>query len=98
MREDVLLVASESLPCKNKTCVTCPGRILWTPRELRVCVCECHDGGEAHPMVRRVMSELGKIGGRRGGAARAAALSPQERHDIAVRAARARWDRPRVGA
>jgi len=34
---------------------------------------------------------LGRLGGLKGGPARAAALSPERRHDIAVRAAHARW-------
>jgi hypothetical protein len=34
---------------------------------------------------------LGKLGGAKGGAARAAALSPRKRSQIAAKAARARW-------
>ena len=34
---------------------------------------------------------LGRLGGLKGGAARAAALSPKERREIAVKAARTRW-------
>jgi hypothetical protein len=34
---------------------------------------------------------LGKLGGKKGGAARAAALSPAKRKAIAKKAARARW-------
>jgi hypothetical protein len=36
---------------------------------------------------------LGKLGGAKGGAARAAALSPAKRKAIAKKAARARWGR-----
>jgi hypothetical protein len=36
---------------------------------------------------------LGKLGGAKGGAARAAALSPAKRRAIAKKAARARWKR-----
>ena len=36
---------------------------------------------------------LGKLGGAKGGAARAAALSPKKRSQIAKNAARARWSR-----
>jgi hypothetical protein len=36
---------------------------------------------------------LGRLGGLKGGPARAAALSPRRRRDIARAAARARWDR-----
>ncbi len=35
--------------------------------------------------------ELGRLGGKKGGAARAKALSPEKRSEIAKRAARARW-------
>ena len=34
---------------------------------------------------------LGRLGGLKGGRARAAALTPEERHTIACKAARARW-------
>ena len=34
---------------------------------------------------------LGKLGGAKGGAARAASLSPEERSEIASQAAKARW-------
>ena len=37
--------------------------------------------------------ELGRLGGLKGGAARAAALSPKKRSQIAARAARARWEK-----
>jgi hypothetical protein len=38
---------------------------------------------------------LGRLGGLRGGHARAAALSAKRRHDIARKAALARWRKPR---
>jgi hypothetical protein len=38
---------------------------------------------------------LGKLGGAKGGAARAAALSPRKRKAIAKKAARARWGIPK---
>jgi hypothetical protein len=38
-----------------------------------------------------VASELGRLGGLKGGAARAAALTPKKRREIEKRAARARW-------
>jgi hypothetical protein len=37
------------------------------------------------------MAVLGRVGGMKGGKARAEALSPEKRKDIAQRAARARW-------
>ncbi|MEW5930104.1 MAG: hypothetical protein AB1941_21825 [Gemmatimonadota bacterium] len=36
---------------------------------------------------------LGRLGGRKGGKARAEALSPEQRKEIASRAARARWEK-----
>ncbi|HVC24110.1 MAG TPA: hypothetical protein VNH82_11930 [Candidatus Dormibacteraeota bacterium] len=39
--------------------------------------------------------KLGRLGGLKGGKARAAKLSPAERSEIAARAARARWAVPR---
>lgn len=36
--------------------------------------------------------ELGRLGGKKGGKARAEKLSPEERKRIAVNAARSRWD------
>jgi hypothetical protein len=41
--------------------------------------------------IRRVMSLLGKLGGPKGGAARAANLSARRRKEIAQLAARKRW-------
>lgn len=37
--------------------------------------------------------ELGRLGGRKGGNARAAKLSPEQRRQIAQEAARARWQK-----
>jgi hypothetical protein len=36
---------------------------------------------------------LGKLGGKKGGKARAEKLSPERRREIAAKAARARWDK-----
>jgi hypothetical protein len=38
----------------------------------------------------------GRIGGQKGGPARAGKLSPERRSEIARAAARARWDRPSI--
>ena len=38
--------------------------------------------------------ELGRKGGLKGGKARAASMTPEERSEAAKRAARARWDKP----
>jgi len=37
---------------------------------------------------------LGRLGGLKGGAARAAALSPRKRSQIAAKAAKKRWNKP----
>ena len=42
--------------------------------------------------ISRVMAELGRRGGKIGGANRATALSPERRREIALKAARKRWD------
>jgi len=39
--------------------------------------------------------ELGRRGGLKGGKARAAKLTPEQRREMARRAARARWQKPR---
>jgi hypothetical protein len=39
--------------------------------------------------------ELGRLGGRKGGKARAAKLSPERRREIAEKAAEARWAKKR---
>lgn len=41
--------------------------------------------------------ELGRLGGLKGGKARKVALSPQLRREIALKAARARWGKPKTG-
>jgi hypothetical protein len=43
--------------------------------------------------IRRVMSALGKVGGKKGGLARAKSLSANRRAEIAKKAAAARWGR-----
>ena len=44
-------------------------------------------------LVSRVMAEMGRKGGLKGGKARAASLSPAERQKIAKKAAETRWKR-----
>ena len=39
--------------------------------------------------------ELGRLGGLKGGKARAAKLTPEQRKEIARKAAKARWDKKR---
>lgn len=43
--------------------------------------------------ISRVMSALGRKGGKIGGKKRAASLSPEKRREIALKAARSRWDK-----
>ncbi len=42
--------------------------------------------------ISRVMAELGRRGGKVGGVKRAASMSPSRRSEIALNAARARWE------
>lgn len=43
--------------------------------------------------VTQMASALGRIGGRKGGRARAAKLTPERRREIAKKAAKARWSK-----
>jgi len=47
--------------------------------------------GDADPPKRSSAAEYGRLGGLKGGPARAAKLSADERSEIARKAARARW-------
>lgn len=42
---------------------------------------------------REYFAAMGRIGGKKGGAARAKALSPERRREIAVQAVTARWSK-----
>lgn len=57
-------------------------------------VIEMHD---PPPKKNPAAVALGKLGGPKGGHARAAALSPERRKAIAQAAARKRWDKPQEG-
>jgi hypothetical protein len=46
---------------------------------------------EAPPAATSPMGEIGRIGGLKGGNARAAALTPEQRSEIAKKAAAKRW-------
>lgn len=48
---------------------------------------------EAGPPKNPAAVALGKLGGSKGGKARAASLTPAQRREIARRAARVRWDK-----
>ena len=43
--------------------------------------------------AREYLAKIGRIGGRKGGAARAATLTEEQRHQIASNAAKARWSK-----
>jgi hypothetical protein len=45
----------------------------------------------AEPQKNPAAVELGRLGGKKGGKARAAKLTPEQRKEIAKKAARARW-------
>ncbi len=47
--------------------------------------------GSANPGLSQAASEMGKVGGKRGGPARAESLSAAERSKIAKQAAEKRW-------
>lgn len=53
--------------------------------------------GKAPPVKNPAAVALGRLGGKKGGKARAAKLSPQERTEIARKAAEARWKRSGEG-
>lgn len=48
---------------------------------------------EPPPVKNAAAVELGKLGGKKGGAARALKLTPEQRSDIAKRAAQGRWSK-----
>lgn len=54
---------------------------------------EPNDPDDPEPKKNRAAAELGRRGGLKGGAARAARMSPEERADSARQAAAARWAR-----
>jgi hypothetical protein len=45
------------------------------------------------PEKKKAAQELGRLGGKKGGAARAAKLTPEQRSEIAKKAAASRWKR-----
>ena len=51
------------------------------------------DAGKPASVKNPAAVALGRLGGKKGGKARAAKLSPQERSEIARKAAEARWKR-----
>jgi hypothetical protein len=100
MREVVLEVRRRCLVCDAEVTVTerentdqiggpCPE--CQAPTERIQVLARHHRTVEANPYA----AALGRLGGLRGGPARAAALSRERRRDIARLAARRRWSRPR---
>ncbi|MEW5927905.1 MAG: hypothetical protein AB1941_10490 [Gemmatimonadota bacterium] len=55
------------------------------------------DSPKAPPEKNPAAVALGRLGGKKGGKARAEALSPEQRKEIAQRAARARWEKKEQG-
>jgi hypothetical protein len=53
-----------------------------------------HAAKPADPTKNPNAVALGRLGGLKGGAARAAALSPKKRSQISAKAAKARWSKP----
>ncbi len=49
---------------------------------------------EPPPVKNEAAVALGRLGGKKGGAARAAALTPEQRSEIAKKAAAKRWRKP----
>ena len=49
------------------------------------------DEGDDQPKKNPAAVALGRLGGKKGGKARAAKLTPEQRKEIARKAARARW-------
>lgn len=107
MSRERRLCAATSLECETGRHPKCAARTFSASEAiLRVCPCECHDQGEkrarraprltdvprpAADVISAWASGMGRLGGRKGGPARARALSPQRRSQIALKAARARW-------
>lgn len=46
------------------------------------------------PPKNKAAQELGRLGGKKGGKARAEALTPEQRSEIAKKAAQKRWNKP----
>ena len=68
---------------------TDPNRIAFLPVQKVIA------NGEAEPAKNPHAVALGRLGGAKGGKARAAKLSAKKRAEIARRAATVRWEKPR---
>jgi hypothetical protein len=58
-----------------------------------IAIGETRDETEMKPKKNPAAVALGRLGGSKGGRARANRLTPDERHEIAAKAARARWSK-----
>jgi hypothetical protein len=56
--------------------------------------CGAYMAKESKSKRKKRLNKTGRLGGLKGGPARAAALSPERRKEIATMAARARWPKP----
>ena len=52
------------------------------------------EGDQSDHVKNPAAQALGRLGGLKGGKARAAALTPEQRKETAIKAARARWEKP----
>jgi hypothetical protein len=71
-------------------------RMLKTTPEQRSASSAIGGKASAESKTADERSEFGRKGGLKGGAARAAKLSPEERSDIAKKAAAARWEKKKA--
>lgn len=94
---DPLLTASWSATCRSGDHAACTERFLaeMGPQPvLHVCPCACHlakPAGQLSTDLRAHFAAMGRRGGLKGGLARAASLTPEQRREIALKANRARW-------
>jgi hypothetical protein len=61
--------------------------------ELAASIVSRATSGPTAPEKNPAAVSLGRLGGLKGGKARAAKLSSKQRHDIAVKAAKSRWNK-----
>ena len=77
--------------------ILCPNKAPRDTNQLGKLIIDIATGQVPDPVEREknpAAVELGRRGGRVGGKARAAALSPEQRAEIAKKAAAARWKKP----
>ena len=65
-----------------------------TPEDINLLAARIVEGATANPGGKNAAAVLlGRLGGNKGGKARANKLTPEQRSDIARRAAKARWQK-----